>query len=68
MLKVVLATHRLQVRETEDETDSIKDIRLSGAIKTSNCVERRVPARDDGPYWVRLEAVEDELFDVHRGS
>lgn len=40
----VIGSDRLHIGDTEDETDSIEDIRLAGPVETRDGVERFIEA------------------------
>jgi len=56
-----------QVGDSQDEANGVKDVGFATAVETSNGVEFRVPQIDAGAGGVGLEALHDDLLDVHLG-
>jgi len=54
-----------QVGDSQDEANGVKDVGFATAVETSNGVEFRVPQIDAGAGGVGLEALHDDLLDVH---
>ena len=54
-----------EVGDAEHEADGVEDVGLSAPVQAGHGVELGVPAGDDRPVRVRLEAIEDDLGDVH---
>jgi hypothetical protein len=57
--------HLAQVRDAEHEADGVEDVRLAAAVQARDRVKGLVPSRDDCALRVALEAVDDDLLDVH---
>ena len=55
------------VCDTENEADGVEDVGLATAVEARDGVEGLIEARDVGADRVRLEAIDDELFDAHDG-
>jgi hypothetical protein len=45
--------------------NSVKDVRFARTIESSDSIELRIEAIDDGTVHVSFEAFKDDLFDVH---
>ena len=56
-----------EVRDTHEEADGVQNVALAGAVETGDGVEGRVEAIDLHPLAVRLEAVNHDRLDEHRG-
>lgn len=63
----VVRTDRRHLSDTKHETDGVEDVGFTGAVETRDGVEGRVPSCDRCSDGIRLEAVEDEFRDAHRG-
>jgi hypothetical protein len=54
-----------QTGNAKHKADGVENVGLATSIQTRDGVEIGIEARDDGAIGVRLEAVEDDFFDVH---
>jgi hypothetical protein len=54
-----------EVGETQHEADRVEDVTLARAVQSRDRIELWIPALDLGAGRIGLEAVEDNLFDVH---
>lgn len=54
-----------EVRNAQQKTYRVEDVGLSAAVQSCNGVEQRVKTTDLRPLSVRLEALDNDRFDVH---
>lgn len=52
----ILGSHGRHVCDAEHEANGVEDVGFARAIKSSDCVEGRIPSRDDSALAVGLEA------------
>jgi len=58
----------LELGDAEHETDGVEDVGLATAVQARNRIELLVKALHDSALGVRLEAIDDDLLDVHPGT
>lgn len=61
-----IAVNVPQIGETQDEADGIQNVGLTTAVGTRNRVELGVERPHVNALSVALEALDGDLFDVHR--
>ena len=54
-----------QVGDAEHEADGVEDVGFATAVESRDGVELRVKTGNHCPLGVRLEPVDDDLFDIH---
>lgn len=57
-----------QIRYTEYKANRIENVRFSSAVQSSNRRKLFVEAIDFGPFTVRFETIQYQLFYVHVAS
>jgi len=56
-----------KVGDTEDETNRVEDVRFARAVQASDGVEVGVEIRYNDLLGIRLESINHNFLDVHRG-
>ena len=54
-----------QVGDAQNEADRVEDVGFATSVEAGDGVELRVETGNNCPLRVRLEAVDDDLFDIH---
>lgn len=64
----ILRPHGTHAGDTQDETYRVEDVGLSTAVEAGDGIEALVPTTDNCTNGIRLEAVNDNLYDSHLGD
>ena len=54
-----------EISDPKDEADRVENVGFATAIKSGNGVELRIKTGYDGTLRIRLEAVDNNLLDIH---